>query len=53
MKSENYWNTFLKSGSVADYLTYLGSKEKEKSDTIANQIYCRGNSNKRDGCGRE
>ena len=53
MQSENYWNLFLKSGSVADYLTYLGSKEKEKSDTITNKIYGRGNSYKRDGCGRE
>ena len=53
MNKKDSWNIFLKSGSVADYLTYLNSKENSDRDTIANEIYRRGNSNKRDECGRE
>ena len=53
MQTQNYWNLFLKSGSVADYLTYLDSKENIDSDTVANTVYSRGISNKRDECGRE
>ena len=53
MECNNYWNNFLKSGSVADYLTYLSSKENNESDTIADEIYRRGFSNKGNECGRE
>lgn len=54
MNDENYWEYFLKSGRVQDYLTYAGeTKQKEeafKEYPYAGFYYGDGDGDKPDSC---
>lgn len=52
MELEKSWIKFIRSGSVADYLSYVNScKEKEIIDSTTNTIHHAGSCNKGNGCG--
>ena len=43
MENEIYWNRFIKSGKVADYLEFVNScKENELSGRYGDTVYDRG-----------
>ena len=51
MDIDKNWNNFIKSGSVADYLTYVNScKEKNIFDGATNTFHCGGLGNKGNEC---
>jgi hypothetical protein len=51
MIPEKQWMNFLKSGSVADYLSYVNScKENNISDGFTDTLHHRGTCNKGNEC---
>lgn len=54
MKTENFWNDFLKSGRVDDYLNFVNSrKENGTGERDCESFYNRGTGYKRDEGGGE
>ncbi|MBQ2286326.1 MAG: hypothetical protein U0K18_04385 [Acutalibacteraceae bacterium] len=54
MKTDNFWNDFLKSGRIDDYLTFVNSrKENGTSERDCKSFYNRGTGDKGNESGGE